>query len=137
MAKEAPDTHAGGVVYRETGGDPEYLMVRPRRDPRAWVLPKGHIEPGETPEQTAVREIEEEAGCHAAIVAPLGHLCWGVVRSRMYLMRFERAVPAHEDRGLFWGSADAVMERLTFEDTRRLVADAHALVMRNAASRRR
>lgn len=41
---------------------------RAKPDPaRKWVLPKGHIEPGETPEQTAVREVLEEAGVWARI----------------------------------------------------------------------
>ena len=66
--------------------------MRARRDPAAWVLPKGHIEPGETPEAAAVREVEEESGCLATIVAPLGRLAFGDVRTRVYLMRFEREV---------------------------------------------
>jgi 8-oxo-dGTP pyrophosphatase MutT (NUDIX family) len=125
---EPRDTHAGGVVYRDSPGGIEYLIVRARRDPSAWVLPKGHIERGETPEQAAVREIEEEAGCHATIVAPLGRLVFGDVRTRVYLLRFDREVRRTEDRELFWGSADEAGRRLTFEDTREMLARAHAHV---------
>ena len=127
---EPPDTHAGGVVYRNAPTGPEYLIVRARRDPSAWVLPKGHIERGETREEAAVREIEEEAGCHTTVVAPLGQLVFGSVRTRIYLMRFERAVPPTEDREVYWGSADEVISRLTYRDTRELVARARAIVMR-------
>ena len=53
---------AGGVVFR--GGDDgevEVLLVhRPRYDD--WTLPKGKLEPGETHEQAAIREVEEETG---------------------------------------------------------------------------
>jgi 8-oxo-dGTP pyrophosphatase MutT (NUDIX family) len=74
LSEEAPAPrqegvrYAGGVVFRngEAGGV-EYLLVR-STDGREWVLPKGHIEPGETPRQTAVREVKEETGHWARIV---------------------------------------------------------------------
>ena len=65
---DAGSTHAGGVVYRLKDKTPELLVVTARRDPSAWVLPKGHVERGESTEQTAVREIFEEAGVTARIV---------------------------------------------------------------------
>jgi 8-oxo-dGTP pyrophosphatase MutT (NUDIX family) len=128
MAREQPDTHAGGIVYRQTERGPEYLIVRARRDPTAWVLPKGHIEAGETPEAAAVREVREESGCLAAIVAPLGRLAFGNVRTRVYLMRFECQVDGGEGREAFWGSADEAGTRLVFDGTRALLARAHERV---------
>jgi 8-oxo-dGTP pyrophosphatase MutT (NUDIX family) len=128
MVSERPDTHAGGVVYRETKNGPEFLIVRARRDPSVWVLPKGHIERGETREETAVREIEEEAGCRASVIAPLGQLVFGSVRTRVYLMRFDHEVEPAEEREVFWGPAEETMKRLTFADTRDLVARAHEMV---------
>ncbi|MGH2991579.1 MAG: NUDIX hydrolase [Solirubrobacterales bacterium] len=58
---------AGGVVSRRgDGGRPEVLLVhRPRYDD--WTFPKGKLEPGETHEQAAVREVEEETGLHCAL----------------------------------------------------------------------
>lgn len=51
---------AGGVVWRRTpGGDVEVVMVhRPRYDD--WSLPKGKLDPGESDEEAALREVEEE-----------------------------------------------------------------------------
>ena len=43
-----------------------------RRGRLLWSLPKGHIEEGETPEDTAVREVAEETGIIGEVVAPLG-----------------------------------------------------------------
>jgi 8-oxo-dGTP pyrophosphatase MutT (NUDIX family) len=128
VAHERPDTHAGGIVYRDVGSGPEYLIVRARRDPSAWVLPKGHIERGETPEEAAVREVEEEAGCVARIVAELGRLSFGDVRTRVFLMRFEREVGSDEGRELFWGSAEEARKRLSFENARALLVRAHERV---------
>ena len=54
---------AGGVIVRsgQGGGEPELLLVhRPRYDD--WTLPKGKAEPGESDEECALREVEEETG---------------------------------------------------------------------------
>jgi 8-oxo-dGTP pyrophosphatase MutT (NUDIX family) len=52
---------AGGVVFRRgEKGDVEILLIQDAKD--RWTIPKGHIEEGETAQQTAKREIGEEAG---------------------------------------------------------------------------
>jgi 8-oxo-dGTP pyrophosphatase MutT (NUDIX family)/phosphohistidine phosphatase SixA len=62
---------AGAVCWRFVNGELHILLVH--RDERADVsLPKGKVDPGETPPQTAVREIEEETGLRIALGAPLG-----------------------------------------------------------------
>lgn len=62
---------AGAVCWRVVGGKLKVLLVH--REARADVsLPKGKLDPGETPPQTAVREIEEEAGIRVALGVPLG-----------------------------------------------------------------
>lgn len=62
---------AGGVVLRPNAAGPEVLIIhRQRYDD--WTLPKGKSDPGETPEQTALREVREETGVEARLVASLG-----------------------------------------------------------------
>src|SRR5690349_4708086 len=70
MPREAS---AGGVVIRENAGSWEVAVIRPHGR-NLWALPKGHVDPGETPEQTAVREVWEETGLRATLVAPLGEI---------------------------------------------------------------
>jgi len=74
-----PPTSAGVLLYRRRGGRVEVLLVHPGgpfwrgKDRGAWMIPKGGIEPGESAEQAARREFEEELG--AALTAPLVPLC--------------------------------------------------------------
>jgi mutator protein MutT len=72
---------AGGVVVR---GE-ETLVIVPRRraadGARVLGLPKGHIDPGETPLQAAVREVREETGVEAAPVRELGEVHYFYRRS--------------------------------------------------------
>ena len=63
---------AGGLVFRRTAkGNLKVLIAhRPRYDD--WSFPKGKSDKGETPEETAVREVREETGLNCRVVAPLG-----------------------------------------------------------------
>jgi 8-oxo-dGTP pyrophosphatase MutT (NUDIX family) len=58
------ETSSGGVVFRRNQKTKqlEILLVQDARD--RWTLPKGHVEEGETTQETAVREIGEETGIH-------------------------------------------------------------------------
>jgi 8-oxo-dGTP pyrophosphatase MutT (NUDIX family) len=63
---------AGGVVV---DGDRVAVIVPTRRDRSGrpvLALPKGHVDPGETPQQAATREVLEETGLHAELVDKLG-----------------------------------------------------------------
>jgi len=63
---------AAAIPYRWNAGRLEIAMVTRRQSSR-WTVPKGHIEPGETPRQSALREALEEAGLLGRIgLRPLG-----------------------------------------------------------------
>ncbi len=80
---EEPDVvlAAGGVVWRRQGDRVHVVLVhRPAYDD--WSLPKGKVDPGETDEDAALREVEEET----TVVAALG----SELPSTMYLDRSGR-----------------------------------------------
>lgn len=55
------ETTSGGIVFRRgKEGNIEILLMQDAKD--RWTIPKGHVEPGEEPRQTAEREIREETG---------------------------------------------------------------------------
>jgi 8-oxo-dGTP pyrophosphatase MutT (NUDIX family) len=70
MPREAS---AGGVVIREREGVLELAAIRPRGR-EVWALPKGHVDPGETPEEAAAREVREETGLQVELEGPLGEI---------------------------------------------------------------
>ena len=64
---------AGGVVLRSIRGREHVAAIRPQGKPAGtWVLPKGKIDPGEAPAETALREVREETGLDARLVEKLG-----------------------------------------------------------------
>jgi ADP-ribose pyrophosphatase YjhB (NUDIX family) len=60
---------AGAVLYRVKEGKLEVLMIQDAYE--RWTIPKGHIEKGETAQETAIREVGEEAG-----VKDVEPVCW-------------------------------------------------------------
>jgi 8-oxo-dGTP pyrophosphatase MutT (NUDIX family) len=63
---------AGGVLVRTIRGRKMLAAIRPRGKTRVWALPKGHIDPGESAAETAMREVREETGVEALLVEKLG-----------------------------------------------------------------
>ncbi|MHC4443979.1 MAG: NUDIX hydrolase [Planctomycetota bacterium] len=125
-------THAGGVVIKFEGEDRSYLIVRSSTNPKHWVFPKGHIDPGESAESAALREVREEAGVQAEILSALGAVEFTradeTIRVLYFAMRYESSVEADEDRAIKWCSYQEAMETLSFDDSRKILEKAHAII---------
>jgi ADP-ribose pyrophosphatase YjhB (NUDIX family) len=69
----ATATSAGGIVFRFEDSIPQLVVGRRKRekDVSTWTLPKGTPNPGETLEETALREVCEETGLTVRILSPL------------------------------------------------------------------
>jgi 8-oxo-dGTP diphosphatase len=80
---------AGGLVVSDGEAGPQVLLVhRPRYDD--WTFPKGKVDPGESDEQAAVREVEEETGYRCALEAELPSTRYFDNRGRPKLVRYWR-----------------------------------------------
>jgi len=72
---------AGGVLVKTIRSRLMVAAIRPRGKPEGiWALPKGNIDPGEKPEETALREVFEESGVHGHLVEKLGDVKYTYTR---------------------------------------------------------
>jgi 8-oxo-dGTP pyrophosphatase MutT (NUDIX family) len=72
---------AGGVLFKSIRGRPMVAAIRPQGKPEGvWALPKGNLDPGEKPEETALREVFEETGVHGQLVEKLGDVKYTYTR---------------------------------------------------------
>ena len=72
---------AGGVLVRRLGGRHHLAAIRPQGRPEGtWALPKGGIDPGEEPAETALREVWEETGVRGRLVEKLGDVKYTYTR---------------------------------------------------------
>ena len=138
------ETSAGGLVIDGIDGpkDGQVAALIGRIDRRGrmlWSLPKGHIELGETAEQTAIREVAEETGIQGSVLAALGSIdYWFVTEGRRvhktvhhYLMRFLGGELSDEDvevTEVAWVPLKELPSRLAYADERRLAEVADELI---------
>lgn len=127
---------AGGVLVRPAGAGHEILLAsrRIRSGQLVWGLPKGLVEPEETHEEAAAREVLEETGWRGRLRAPLGNIeywfAWEGVRIHKTVHFFlmdavEEA--AHRDREMEevrWFPLDEAEETIGFDSEREVVARA-------------
>jgi 8-oxo-dGTP pyrophosphatase MutT (NUDIX family) len=94
------------------------------------VLPKGHIEEGETPEMTAHREVLEETGVDAEVTDAIGDEAFAVdgkqIRVRYFLMRVRGSNPGSESREHRWCSAQEAERLLAFDISKAILRRAAA-----------
>lgn len=128
-----PLTHAGCVVFRGAGKEAKYLVVS-SSDGLNWVLPKGHIDAGETPEIAAVRELAEEAGVVGVIVERLSIQYYqrGTkdVAIEYFLLRESGTTAAIEERVKRWEFEADAFNLLTFDEAKSALREG-AEVLRN------
>ncbi|MEH3137734.1 MULTISPECIES: NUDIX hydrolase [Mycolicibacterium] len=138
------ETSAGGLVIDGIDGPKETQVAAligrvDRRGRMLWSLPKGHIEVGETAEQTAIREVAEETGIQGSVLAALGSIdYWFVTEGRRvhktvhhYLMRFLGGDLSDEDMEVTevaWVPLRDLPARLAYADERRLAVVAGELI---------
>ena len=127
------ETTAGGVVFRrDKNNQVEILLAQDTKD--RWTIPKGHIEPGETPRQTAEREIQEETGLKEMDI--LNHLGKTQFRYRrqnslvlmtmhVFLVRAKgdtnKLVKEEWMNGLKWFPFNEALDKIEYEGIEKLI----------------
>ena len=143
--KRVDETSAGGLVVDLDGDVPRGALIGrvDRRGRLLWSLPKGHVEPGETAEQAAIREVEEETGISGEILASLGTIdFWFIADGRRvhktvhhFLLRAvggELSDADIEVTEVAWVPLPQITEQLAYPDERGLVDAAGRLLAETA-----
>ena len=130
------ETSAGGLVVDgldDASGQLRAALIGriDRRGRLLWSMPKGHVEHGETMEETAIREVAEETGIRGQILGSLGSIdYWFVSEGRRihktvhhYLLRYQSGELSDEDyevSEVAWVPLNELDNRLAYADERKL-----------------
>ena len=140
-AKRVDEVSAGGLVIDTTGKLGLLIGRRDQKDASGkrilWSLPKGHIEEGESPEQAALREVQEETGIESVIEKSLGVIdFWFMAGGKRihktvhhYLFRESGGLLAPQETEVdevAWFPLAEIVERLAYPDEKKLIARTHA-----------
>ena len=139
--RKVEETSAGGLVVDRTDGPPRVALIGrlDRRGRLLWSLPKGHVEAGESHEDAAVREVEEETGIKGRVLAALGTIdYWFVAEDRRihktvhhYLLEAAGGELSDEDvevDEVAWVPLDELGTHLAYAGERRLAQTAVGLL---------
>jgi 8-oxo-dGTP pyrophosphatase MutT (NUDIX family) len=126
---------AGGVVFERAGDQVRILVLQ--HEGGKWMLPKGTIETGETPEAVALREVREETGLsNVRVVTDLGEerysFFWRAEDAfydktvHYFLLEFlggEKASPQREEGFVAaeWVTVEEALSRIKYKETREIV----------------
>ncbi|MDX5480156.1 MAG: NUDIX hydrolase [Hymenobacteraceae bacterium] len=133
---------SGGVTYRMGAAGVEVALISVGPQAR-WQLPKGIVDAGETPEETAVREVREEAGIAAELIRKIDTIEYWYVGDRgKQRVRFHKFVHFfllsytsgnvrdhdHEVNEARWVRTDEALKMLSFKSERQVVEKAQQLI---------
>jgi 8-oxo-dGTP pyrophosphatase MutT (NUDIX family) len=143
--KNRREVSAGGLIWRRRGdGSIGVVLVRPTGR-STWVMPKGHLEEGETVAEAAKREAREESGLTVGEIEPLGEISYvyssrernGATLTRIFkrvhffLMEHTGGDPSAHDSEtdeVAWLSFDEALARATHPSEQALIAKAREML---------
>ncbi len=138
-------TSCGGVIFQVGNPGPEIVLVG-REQPRICALPKGTPRPGESSEQTAIREASEETGLLVRILEPIGEVSYTFVfKGARYhkSVRYYLMAPSGGDFSLHdpeydhveWAPIDEAVTRMSYPNEVEIVQRASRLIERRLTLR--
>ncbi len=135
------EASCGAVVYRNTPKGREYLLIKNKRSEH-WGFPKGHIEDGETEQQTARREVLEETGLHIDLLPMFScrssYTIQGRVEKQVTIFLAttrdtKTVIQESEIDDCAWMRMDAALKALKFENDRSILRRAGAFLNQRSA----
>ena len=132
---------AGAIVFkRSESGDTRVLLIRHRFSSH-WAFPKGHIEPHETEERAAVREVQEETGIHIKIECDFRQQVFYRINNKIskqvtYFLAVDRQNQIIRNcdskiASVIWKDVKYILERLNFKNDKNLFTNALAYIERH------
>jgi 8-oxo-dGTP diphosphatase len=133
---------AGGVVYRRRQQSLQIILISVGEH-RRWQLPKGLLKKQESPEQAALREVQEETGVQATLLAPIDQIdYWYDAHSHSQRVRFHKVVYFYllqyksgstknhdqEVNEACWVEIDQAQAMLTFKNEQGIIAKAKEMI---------
>ena len=130
---------AGGIVFNNQG----QVLLTQHSQNKHWSFPKGLIDPGQTAEQAALREVKEEGGVEAEILDKVGHNKYVYTLNRekifkvvtYFLMKYVFGDPKDHDFEVSeagWYTPEEALKQLTFSQDKELLKK--ALEMKGVSS---
>jgi 8-oxo-dGTP diphosphatase len=133
---------AGGVAFRRLKSEVQVAIVSVKPSLR-WQLPKGIVDPGETMEVTAVREVREEAGIETDLIDLIETVQYWYQRVQcgkrirfhkyvhFYLLQYRAGDVTDHDHEIAesrWVNVDEAVAMLAFKSEKGVVEKAHAMI---------
>lgn len=123
----------GAVVYRMEHGAPFYLLIKNKRSAH-WGFPKGHMERGETQEETAKREVLEETGVHIELLPEFStkseYTIQGKVEKSVIIFLASTqdrntVIQQEEIEAFVWQPYEKALKMLNYENDKMILTRAH------------
>lgn len=135
------ESSAGGVLFKPVEGETMVCLIQvPTRGGNpSWRLPKGSIEPDESPDECAVRETREETGCDGEIISELSEIEYWYTRREegekvrvrkvvnFFLMEYtggDIADHDHEVEEVGWFKLDHALKKISYDAESRVLQEA-------------
>lgn len=130
---------SGGIVYKED----QFLLVENSRmknpEEKWWGFPKGHLEEGESNEEAAIREVEEETGIKSEIIQKIGQSKYNLTKNgenvfkvvTIYLMKYisgDLKAQLEEVSNVIWLPYEEALKKLTYPGDKDLLRKAKELL---------